>query len=72
MFSTKKSNKIKLNQKSLALYQPQQRKAIIIFILHRDKWRTRELHSLLVSLSEMALTINEGEELTSKDGYIPI
>lgn len=31
-----------------------------------EKWETRELHSLLISLSEMVLTINEGAKLAAR------
>lgn len=34
--------------------------------LHVEKWGTRELHSLLIRLSEMVLTINEGAKLSTR------
>lgn len=34
--------------------------------LHVEKWRTRELHALLISLSEMVLTINKGAKLAAR------
>lgn len=58
------STKCGCSQQSLSLWQPQQRKTIIS--LHVEKWRTRELHALLISLSEMVLTINEGAKLAAR------